>query len=74
MAELVRVCRPFDWIRIIICTCMAAGIVLSVLFAGNIVAISPLGPRLMWQTMWGMIGAVPIFYFNCKVINRIFNR
>lgn len=74
MAELVRVCRPFDWIRIIICTCMAAGIVLSVLFAGNIFAISPLGPRLMWQTMWGMIGAVPIFYFNCKVINRIFNR
>ena len=53
---------------------MAAGIVLSVLFAGNIFAISPLGPRLMWQTMWGMIGAVPIFYFNCKVINRIFNR
>ena len=74
MAELVRVCRPFDWIRIIICTCMAAGIVLSVLFDGNIFAISPLRPRLIWQTMWGMIGAVPIFYFNCKVINRIFNR
>ena len=74
MAELVRVCRPFDWIRIIICTCMAAGIVLSVIFAKNLFAISPLGPRLMWQTMWGMIGAVPIFYFNCKVINRIFNR
>lgn len=74
MAELVRVCRPFDWIRIIICTCMAAGIVLSVIFAGNIFAISLLGPRLMWQTMWGMLGAVPIFYFNCKVINRIFNR
>lgn len=74
MAELVRVCRPFDWIRIIICTCMAAGIVLSVIFAKNLFAISPLGPRLMWQTMWGMIGAVPIFYFTCKVINRIFNR
>ena len=74
MAELVRVCQPFDWIRIIICTCMAAGIVLSVIFAKNLFAISPLGPRLMWQTMWGMIGAVPIFYFTCKVINRIFNR
>lgn len=74
MAELVRVCRPLNLFRFAICIVMAAGIVLSVLFAGKLFAIYPLDPRLVWGTFVGMVGSIPLFYITCKAVGRIFAR
>lgn len=74
VAELVRVCRPMNWVRAAICMAMTAGIVLSVLFAGRLFAIYPLDPRLIWGTILGMAGSIPLFYLNCKIVGRLFEK
>lgn len=72
IAELMRVCRPLNMFRLLICAAMIAGIILAVIFAGELFAIYPLDPRLIWATIAAMTGSIPLFYFNCKIINRAF--
>lgn len=70
MATLVRVCRPFDVIRAVVCSCMLGGIIFSMIFLGKLFAIYPLT-----LTQWGitaiwMAVAVPVFYALCKLVGR----
>lgn len=74
MAELIRVCKPLNCIRICICAAMGAGIVISVLFFGELFAISALTPVMWIRTIIGMICSIPIFYGMCRLVGKLFDR
>ena len=74
MAELYRVCRPFDLFRAVVCVLMGAGIVGGMLLFPGLFAISSMPLPLFVMTLIWMAGAIPVFYGMCKLIGKLFNR
>ena len=74
MAELVRVCKPLNWIRTCICAAMGIGIVISVIFFGELFAISALTPGMWVHTIIWMVCSIPIFYVMCRLVGKLFDR
>ena len=74
MAELYRVCRPFDLFRAVVCVLMGAGIVGGILLFPGLFAISSMPLPLFVMTLIWMAGAIPVFYGMCKLIGKLFNR
>ena len=68
LEALVRICRPFDGIRIVLCIAMAAGIVVCVLNFKIIFAIATVNiVMLRMIIMYGVIAAV-LFGVMCKSV------
>ena len=68
LEALVRICRPFDGIRIALCIAMAAGIVVCVLNFKSIFAIATVNiVMLRMIIMYGVIAAV-LFGVMCKSV------
>lgn len=70
LEALVRICRPFDGIRIALCIAMAAGIVVCVLNFKSIFAIATVNMVMLRMIiMYGVIAAV-LFGVMCKSVGR----
>ena len=68
LEALVRICRPFDGIRIVLCIAMAAGIVVCVLNFKSIFAIATVNMVMLRMIiMYGVIAAV-LFGVMCKSV------
>lgn len=68
LEALVRICRPFDGIRIVLCIAMAAGIVVCVLNFKSIFAIATVNMVMLRMIiMYGGIAAV-LFGVMCKSV------
>lgn len=68
LEALVRICRPFDGIRIALCIAMAAGIVVCVLNFKSIFAIATVNMVMLRMIiMYGVIAAV-LFGAMCKSV------
>ena len=68
LAALVRICRPFDGIRILLCLAMAAGIVICVLNFKRIFAITTVNMIMLRMIiMYALIAGV-LFCIMCKSV------
>ena len=68
LAALVRICRPFDVIRILLCLAMAAGIVICVLNFKGIFAITTVNMTMLRMIiMYALIAGV-LFCIMCKSV------
>jgi len=67
---LIRVCKPFDKIRICVCVGMCIGIILSVTFLGDIFAISKLSEGMLIYTTFMSIASVPLFWLICSLFSK----
>lgn len=68
LAALVRICRPFDGIRILLCLAMAAGIVICVLNFKGIFAITTVNMTMLRMIiMYALIAGV-LFCIMCKSV------
>lgn len=68
LAALVRICRPFDVIRILLCIAMAAGIVICVLNFKGIFAITTVNMIMLRMIiMYALIAGV-LFCIMCKSV------
>lgn len=68
MLTLIRICRPFNLFRTVICLVMAAGITFSILFLKGLFALQPLNSTHLLITFAGMACTVPIFIALCCLI------
>lgn len=68
MAALIRICMPFDVIRVTVCILMLFGAVLSVLFLKPVFAIYPLPPVQIFVTGVLMAAAVLIYCRMCLIV------
>lgn len=68
LAALVRICRPFDGIRILLCLAMAAGIVICVLNFKGIFAIATVNMIMLRMIiMYALIAGI-FFCIMCKSV------
>jgi len=67
MAALVRVCMPFDMIRVIVCIAMAGGIVFSMIFLRQLFAMVVLKGLTRNLTIIMMILSIPLYRYVCRM-------
>ena len=67
MAALVRVCMPFDLIRVVICIAMAGGIVFSMIFLRPLFAMVVLKGLTRNLTIIMMILSIPLYRYVCRL-------
>ena len=68
LAALVRICRPFDGIRILLCLAMAAGIVICVLNFKRIFAITTVNMVMLRMIIIYALIAGVLFCIMCKSV------
>lgn len=68
MAALIRICRPFDVLRMCICTAMIMGISISISFFKKMFAIAHLDGEQWLVTVGLMVISIIVFIIWCKVI------
>ncbi|MGN0328920.1 MAG: HAD-IC family P-type ATPase [Lachnospira sp.] len=71
IATLVRVCKPWNITRILVCVAMTAGIFICYNFFKELFAIEVLTKELKHITYLLMLAAVLIFYCMCKLVGWI---
>ena len=67
MAALIRVCMPFDMIRVIVCIAMAVGIVFSMIFLRPLFAMVVLKGLTRNLTIIMMILSIPLYRYVCRM-------
>lgn len=67
---LIRVCRPFDAIRIGICISMTVGVIAAAMLFSELFAISELPVHLWIMVIVCMAAAVPVFIAMCLLVNK----
>lgn len=67
---LIRVCRPFDAIRLGICISMTAGVIAAAMLFSELFAISALPVHLWIMVIVCMAAAVPVFISMCLLVNK----
>lgn len=67
MAALIRVCMPFDMIRVIVCIAMAGGIVFSMIFLRPLFAMVVLKGLTRNLTIIMMILSIPLYRYVCRM-------
>lgn len=68
LEALVRICRPFDGIRIVLCIAMAAGIVVCVLNFKSIFAIATVNMVMLRMIIMYEVIAAVLFGVMCKSV------
>ena len=71
MAALIRICRPFDWVRGGVCVCMALGATISVSFFKKMFAIASLNGEQWLITVILMFISIIVFIVWCLVIGYL---
>lgn len=67
MAALIRVCMPFDMIRVIVCIAMVGGIVFSMIFLRPLFAMVVLKGLTRNLTIIMMILSIPLYRYVCRM-------
>ncbi|MCI7770432.1 MAG: HAD-IC family P-type ATPase [Eubacterium sp.] len=67
MAALIRVCMPFDMIRVMVCIAMAGGIVFSMIFLRPLFAMVVLKGLTRNLTIIMMILSIPLYRYVCRM-------
>ena len=67
MAALVRVCKPFDIIRVCVCVAMACGIVFSMIFLRSLFAMVVLKGLALNLTVMMMVLSLPLYRYVCRM-------
>lgn len=67
MAALIRVCMPFDMIRVMVCIVMAGGIVFSMIFLRPLFAMVVLKGLTRNLTIIMMILSIPLYRYVCRM-------
>lgn len=67
---LIRVCRPFDAIRLGICISMTVGVIAAAMLFSELFAISALPVHLWIMVIVCMVAAVPVFIAMCLLVNK----
>lgn len=67
---LIRVCRPFDAIRLGICISMTVGVIAAAMLFSELFAISALPVHLWIMVIVCMVTAVPVFIAMCLLVNK----
>ena len=67
MAALIRVCMPFDMIRVMVCIAMAGGIVISMIFLRPLFAMVVLKGLTRNLTIIMMILSIPLYRYVCRM-------
>lgn len=73
MAALIRVCLPFDMIRIVICIAMATGIVFSMIFLRPVFAMVVLKGLNLHLTIIMMVVSLPLYRYVCRLTAWLIN-
>lgn len=68
---LIRVCRPFDAIRLGICISMTVGVIAAAMLFSELFAISALPVHLWIMVIVCMAAAVPVFIAMCLLVNKV---
>ena len=74
MLTLVRVCKPFDFIRSAVCICMLLGIIFSVMFLRPLFALQILTGSQLLITVIGMACTIPLFIGLCYLVEMCADR
>lgn len=69
IAALIKICMPFDRIRIIICILMISGLVFSIMFLKPLFAIAELPPTQSILTVALMALVLPLYKCMCIMVS-----
>lgn len=70
ISTLIRICSPFDIIRVVVCVAMVIGITFCIIFMKGLFAIYPLNNNQIMITVILMAVSVILFFIMCKVVNK----
>ena len=67
MMALIRICRPFDWLRALVCITMGVGIAICLLFFKKIFAIAAINMVMLNMIIVYAVVAVGLFVLMCRI-------
>ena len=71
MMSLIRICRPFDWLRALVCIAMGVGIVICLLFFKKIFAIAAINMVMLNMIIVYAVVAVGLFVLMCRIVGTV---
>lgn len=71
MMSLIRVCRPFDWLRALVCIAMGVGIAICLLFFKKIFAIAAINMVMLNMIIVYAVVAVGLFVLMCRIVGTV---
>ena len=71
MMALIRICRPFDWLRALVCIAMGVGIAICILFFKKIFAIAVINMVMLNMIIVYAVVAVGLFVLMCRIVGTV---
>ena len=71
MMSLIRICRPFDWLRALVCIAMGVGIAICLLFFKKIFAIAAINMVMLNMIIVYAVVAVGLFVLMCSIVGTV---
>lgn len=71
MMSLIRICRPFDWLRALVCIAMGVGIAVCLLFFKKIFAIAAINMVMLNMIIVYAVVAVGLFVLMCRIVGTV---
>lgn len=71
MMALIRICRPFDWLRALVCITMGVGIAICLLFFKKIFAIAAINMVMLNMIIVYAVVAVGLFVLMCRIVGTV---
>lgn len=71
MMALIRICRPFDWLRALVCITMWVGIAICLLFFKKIFAIAAINMVMLNMIIVYAVVAVGLFVLMCRIVGTV---
>ena len=71
MMALIRICRPFDWLRALVCIAMGVGIAICLLFFKKIFAIAAINMVMLDMIIVYAVVAVGLFVLMCRIVGTV---
>ena len=71
MMALIRICRPFDWLRALVCIAMGVGIAICLLFFKKIFAIAAINMVMLNMIIVYAVVAVGLFVLMCRIVGTV---
>lgn len=71
MMSLIRICRPFDWLRALVCIAMGVGIAICLLFFKKIFAIAAINMVMLNMIIVYAVVAVGLFVLMCRIVGTV---
>lgn len=71
MMSLIRICRPFDWLRALVCIAMGVGIAICLLFFKKIFAIAAINMVMLNIIIVYAVVAVGLFVLMCRIVGTV---